>query len=220
MQRTDGSNFTTWGQVHIEGRVMPCLLTGHESLCLEDIQKARGRMRFRLFTFLTRVCIFVLSFYLDSFPRSRAEDVSYPEPERNAVNPNEKTTQLSEKSFTSPATLEQPQHPISSSEGDVSRLELERQLSVLLAAQTGRDQRIARLTDELVLKSTLLEEAEANAAEATKRAGLHADRLLMQTSLVEQRDAELVDLQARFNELVLSASVYLILIFDSQFYST
>ena len=199
---------------------MPWLLTGHVSLCLEDIHQARGRMRFRLFTFLTRVCTFVLSFYLDSFPRSRAEDVKYPELERNAVNPNEKTTQLSGKSFTSPATLEQPQHPISSSEGEVSRLELERQLSVLLAAQTERDQRIARLADRLAQKSTLLEEAEANAAEATKRAGLHADRLLMQTSLVEQRDVELVDLQARFNELVLSASVYVILIFDSQFYST
>jgi hypothetical protein len=91
--------------------------------------------------------------------------------------------------------------PHSSSEGDVTRLELERQLSVLLAAQTERDQRIARLT-------ALLEQAEANAAEAAKRAGLelrgHADRLIMQTSLVEQRDAELVDLQARLDELLLS----------------
>ena len=137
-------------------------------------------------------------------PRLRAEDIEYPEPERSAVNPNENTTQLAGKSFTGPATLEQPQHPISSSEEEVSRLELERQLSVLIAAQTERDQRIAQLTDKLALKSTLLEEAEANAAEATKRAGLHADRLLMQTSLVEQRDAELVDLQARFNELVIS----------------
>src|SRR6267154_4927438 len=37
MQRSDGSNFTTWGQVHIEGRVMPWLRTGHVSLCLEDV---------------------------------------------------------------------------------------------------------------------------------------------------------------------------------------
>ena len=120
--------------------------------------------------------------------------------------------------------MEQSQHSISSSEGEVSRLELERQLSVSLAAQTERDQRIARLTDKLAQKSTLLEKAEANAAEAAERSRLklreHADRLLMQTSLVEQRDAELANLQARFNGLVLSASVYLILIFDSQFYST
>jgi hypothetical protein len=87
--------------------------------------------------------------------------------------------------------------PHSSSEGEVARLELERQLSVSLAAQTERDQRIAQLTCELALKSALLEQAEANAAEA-------ADRLLMQTSLVEQRDAELVGLQARLDELLLS----------------
>jgi hypothetical protein len=77
-------------------------------------------------------------------------------------------------------------------------LELERQLSVLLAE---RDQRIARLTDELALKSALLEQAEANAVEKAKRAWLelreHADRLLAQTSLVKQRDAELVDMQTR-----------------------
>jgi chromosome segregation ATPase len=93
----------------------------------------------------------------------------------------------------------------SSSEGEVTRLELERQLSVLLAAQTERDQRISRLTDELALKSALLEQAETNAAEAAKRAGLelreHADRLLMQTSLVEQRDAELVDMQAKLRHM-------------------
>ena len=82
-------------------------------------------------------------------------------------------------------------------------MEFERPLSILLATQIERDQRIAQLTDELVLKSTLLEEAEANAAEA-KRAGLHADRLLIQTSLVEQRDAELVDMQTRLDELQLS----------------
>ena len=103
--------------------------------------------------------------------------------------------------------------PHSSSEGEIARLELERQPPISVAAQTEPDQRIAQLT-------ALLKQSEANAAEAAKRAGLHADRLLMQTSLVEQRDAELVDLQARFNELVLSANVYLILIFDSQFYST
>ena len=79
----------------------------------------------------------------------------------------------------------------SSEEGEVTRLELERQLSVLLAAQTERDHRIAQLSDELALKSALLEQSEANAAEAAKRAGLelreYADRLLVQTSLVGYR---------------------------------
>jgi chromosome segregation ATPase len=91
--------------------------------------------------------------------------------------------------------------PHSSSEGEGTRLELERRPSVLLGAQTEQDQRIARLTDELALKSALLGQAEANAEVAARRAGLerheHADRLLMQTSLVERRDAELVDMQSK-----------------------
>jgi len=209
------------------------------------------------------------------------EDIKYPEPERDVVNPNEETTQLVRKSSAAPPSQEQPQHrksssleahgasrlqnatpavsgrpasrqithernpslngrpleltgvnskprgvpeddvnegsteyhakfavPHFSSEGEVASLKLERQLSVLLAAQAERDQRIARLTDELALKSALLEQAEANATDAAKRAGLglreHADRLLVQTPLVEQRDAELVDMRARLDELLLS----------------
>jgi vacuolar-type H+-ATPase subunit I/STV1 len=92
--------------------------------------------------------------------------------------------------------------PQSSSEGDIARLELERQLSVSLAAQTERDRRIVQLTDELALKGALLEQAEANATVAAKRAGLelreHADRLLMQPSPVKQRGVvELRDMQAK-----------------------
>jgi hypothetical protein len=96
--------------------------------------------------------------------------------------------------------------PVPPSEGKIARLEVERQPLVSLAAQTERDQLIARLTDELALKSALLEQSKANAAAAAKRAGMHADRLLMQTSLrlVEQRDAEFVDMQARLDELQLS----------------
>jgi hypothetical protein len=94
--------------------------------------------------------------------------------------------------------------PDASSKGEVARLELERQLSATLAAQTERDQRLTQLIDELALKSALLEQAEANAAEATRRAGPElreqADRLLAQTSLVEQKDAELVNMQARLDE--------------------
>ena len=205
-------------------------------------------------------------FIWTAFNVENTEDIRYPEPERNAVNPNVKTTRLARKSSV-PPTQDQPQHPKSSSleahdasglqnatlavsgrhaslqiihkrnpgpsdqplentganskpsrapegdvserpteyrakfvaphsssEGEVTRLELERQLSVLLSAQTERDQRFTRLTDELAQKSALLEQAEANLA----------DRLLKQTSLAEQRDAELVDMQAKFNELLLS----------------
>ena len=86
-------------------------------------------------------------------------------------------------------------------------MEPERQLSVLLAAQTERDQRIAQLTEELALKSALLEQAEANAAEAARGAGPEArgepadDRRLMRTSLGKQRDVELVDLQGRLEDM-------------------
>ncbi|KAN0118387.1 hypothetical protein V8E52_005117 [Russula decolorans] len=48
-RRSDGSNFTMWGQVHMAGRLIPWLLIERMSLCLEDIQRAHGRMRFPLF---------------------------------------------------------------------------------------------------------------------------------------------------------------------------
>jgi chromosome segregation ATPase len=87
-------------------------------------------------------------------------------------------------------------------------VDLERKLSATLAAKTERDQRLAQLTEELALKSALLEQAEANVTKATKRAGQEprelADRLLAQTSLMEHKDAELVKMQAKLDELVLS----------------
>jgi hypothetical protein len=46
----------------------------------------------------------------------------------------------------------------SSSEGEVTRLDLGRQLSVSPVAQTELDNRIARLTGELTLRNTLLEQ--------------------------------------------------------------
>jgi chromosome segregation ATPase len=51
-------------------------------------------------------------------------------------------------------------------------IELERQLLEMRAAQTELDRHIAQLTDHLVKKGALLEQAEANAAEVKKRAGL------------------------------------------------
>jgi chromosome segregation ATPase len=80
-------------------------------------------------------------------------------------------------------------------------LEVERQPSVSLGVQTERDQRITWLTDELALNCSLLEQAEAKAAEEKRRAiselRENEDRLLAQTSLVKQRDAELVDAQSK-----------------------
>jgi hypothetical protein len=102
--------------------------------------------------------------------------------------------------------------PHSSSEGEAS-LELERQLSVSLAAGTERDRRIAQLTEELALKSSLLEQAEANAVEAAGRAGSELrgymnDQRLKWRSLVNQREVELVDMQAKLDELLLSRDKY------------
>jgi len=106
--------------------------------------------------------------------------------------------------------------PHSSSEGEVTSLEyerirvmqLERQLSASLTAQTERDQQITQLTAKLAVKSALLEQSEANAAEAAeaaKRAGLelreHSDQLLIQTSQVKQSDIELKYMQARLGDM-------------------
>ena len=95
--------------------------------------------------------------------------------------------------------------PHSSSEGEVANLEYESQGIMRRERQLSeRDQRIAQLTAKLAVKSALHEQAEANAAEAAKRAGLelreHVDRLLMQTSLVNQRDVELRYMQAKLDE--------------------
>ena len=83
--------------------------------------------------------------------------------------------------------------PDASSEKEVARLEheclieLERQLLEMRATQAEGDRHIAWLTDQLVQRSALLEQAGANAADAIRRAGL------------EQRE-----LQAKLDELLLS----------------
>jgi hypothetical protein len=65
-------------------------------------------------------------------------------------------------------------------------IELERQLSETLVAQTERDRRIAYLTDKLALKSVLLEQAEANEAEAKKRAGLEQRELQVKSAKLDE----------------------------------
>src|SRR5216684_6155698 len=216
-------------------------------------------MKLSIFMFLTQVCTF-LSFHLDGLKIGNTELIKYPEPNLNAVNPSEKTTQPAQKSFTGPPPLGQLQQltssssddhvahdaspfqevthqeldlPVSpqisrernpnpndlssqpsgvsdrprrvpddydasegsteyrakfvahdtSSEGEVVRLEhgrladLEQQLLASLAAQIERDRRIGQLTDDLALKSALLEESERNAAQAKRRAGLELREL-------------------------------------------
>ena len=61
----------------------------------------------------------------------------------------------------------------SSSDGDVARIErdrtvdLERQLAAALAGQTERDRKIQELNDAVSLQTTLLEQAEARADDAS-----------------------------------------------------
>ena len=85
----------------------------------------------------------------------------------------------------------------SSEKGVGARLEHERIANPerhLLETLAERDQHIAQLTDQLVQKSTLLEQAEANAVEAKRRAGLEQRDL--QTKL-EARESELAAVRLR-----------------------
>ena len=106
---------------------------------------------------------------------------------------------------------------------------LERQLSSMLAERAEKDRKIGELSDSLALTTTLLEQAEARAVDASKRAELledsheekvrehadlqdrhilleaalreHADRLLSLSSQLEQKDAELLNAQSQVEEL-------------------
>ena len=102
----------------------------------------------------------------------------------------------------------------------------------MLAERAEKDRKIGELSDSLALTTTLLEQAEARAVDASKRADLledsheeklrelvdlqdrhilleaalrdHADRLLGLSSQVEQRDADLSNAQAQVEELSIS----------------
>lgn len=123
----------------------------------------------------------------------------------------------------------------SSNDAEVRRLErdrlaeIEKHLSALMTERWTQDRKIAELSDSLALQTTLYEQAEARAADATKRAEFvdeshnrtaqrhhdlqdqhdtlgaqlreHAEKLLAQTSLLEQREAERASLQAQVDEL-------------------
>ncbi|KAG2154654.1 hypothetical protein DEU56DRAFT_868232 [Suillus clintonianus] len=107
--------------------------------------------------------------------------------------------------------------------------ELERHLATLLAEQTAQKKTADELSDSLALQTTLLEQAEARSSDASNRADTleethhrvarehseirdryvdveaalrdHADRLLGQTSLLEQKDAEISQVKRQVEEL-------------------
>ncbi|KAG5651610.1 hypothetical protein H0H81_008070 [Sphagnurus paluster] len=110
--------------------------------------------------------------------------------------------------------------------------ELERRMSDILTERWAQDRKLSELTDSLALQTTFCEQAEARAADATKRADtLHvshdrslqlyndlqnqynsleskfrdqAQELLSHTSLLEQREAEEVHLRSLVEELTLA----------------
>lgn len=110
--------------------------------------------------------------------------------------------------------------------------ELERQLAQVSSEKSSQESRLAKLQEDLLLQTTFLEEAEANATEATKRADAveetygrmlrshtelqerhalaevslrdHADELASQRSQMERREAEHQAAQAQLDELLQS----------------
>ena len=93
---------------------MPWLLMGHGSLCLEENhQQVHRRMKLRLFTFLTQVCILPLSFYRTTFKFVNPEHIKYPKTDPSAIKPGEKNTQLARKSSAGPPSHEHPARPSS-----------------------------------------------------------------------------------------------------------
>jgi chromosome segregation ATPase len=109
-------------------------------------------------------------------------------------------------------------------------VDMEKHLSALMTERWSQDRKIAELNDALALQTTLCDQAESRAADAIKRAEIvdeshnrtmethhelqdrvdtlevqlqdHVDRLLAQTSLLDQREADGVTLRAQVDELL------------------
>jgi chromosome segregation ATPase len=189
---------------------------------------------------LTRVCTTSLCHFIRTTFKFETALLIYPKPDSNTAKHSEKTTELAQKLSAGHPTHGQPQHGVFSSSDagaahtafstehhvklvardapsgkEIARLEdgrhieLERQLSETLVA------RIAQLTDELALKSALLERA----AEEKTRAGLEQrelkaklDALFLSRDQAEANVAEAKkragleqhELQAKLDEMLLS----------------
>ncbi|KAJ7042429.1 hypothetical protein C8F04DRAFT_945639 [Mycena alexandri] len=128
-------------------------------------------------------------------------------------------------------------------ESEVVRIErervsdLERRTYELMNERWEQDRKVAELSDAVALHSTLCEQAEARAADASARADMvdeshertlqrhnslqdrhsaveaqlreHADRLLSQTSALEQKEADEMSLRAQVDELIQSRDQHL-----------
>jgi hypothetical protein len=65
----------------------------------------------------TSMCFLFCHFIWTAHKFENTERLDYPEPDSDAVDPSEKTTQLMQKSSASPPTRVQPHQPLSSSSG-------------------------------------------------------------------------------------------------------
>ncbi|KAK7064380.1 cell polarity protein [Favolaschia claudopus] len=131
----------------------------------------------------------------------------------------------------------------SSNDAEVTRLEkeriseLEKRVHALAQEQWEQDRRMNEVSDSLALQTTLCEQAEARAADASKRAEVaeeshertvlrhnsiqerhnnleaqlrdHADRLLSQNTALEQKEADEMGLRAQVDELIQSRDQHL-----------
>ncbi|KAJ7169697.1 hypothetical protein C8R46DRAFT_1265035 [Mycena filopes] len=128
-------------------------------------------------------------------------------------------------------------------ESEVVRIEqervsdLEKRMYGLMNERWEQDRKLAELSDAVALHTTLCEQAEARAADASKRADLvdeshertlqrhnslqerhntveaqlreHSERLLSQTSALEQKEADEMSLRAQVDELIQSRDQHL-----------
>ncbi|KAJ7275227.1 hypothetical protein B0H12DRAFT_1005812 [Mycena haematopus] len=115
--------------------------------------------------------------------------------------------------------------------------DLEKRLYALMNERWEQDRKLSELSDSLALQTTLYEQAEARAVDACKRAEIveesheralqrhngvqerhntleaqlrdHADRLLSQTTALEQKEADEMSLRAQVDELIQSRDQHL-----------
>ncbi|KAJ7071208.1 hypothetical protein C8F01DRAFT_1047057 [Mycena amicta] len=131
----------------------------------------------------------------------------------------------------------------SGNDSDVTRMErerisdLERRLTSLMNERWEQDRQMSELSDSLALQTTLYEQAEARAADASTRAEMaeeshertlqrhdsiqgrhnnletqlrdHADRLLSQTTAYQQKEVDELSLRAQVDELLQSRDQHL-----------
>jgi len=105
-------------------------------------------MKPSLFTFSIQVCTFFFYFIWTAPKFENTEHLDYPEPDFDAVNPSEKTTQLVGKSSASPPTQGRPEELGQPTSQQIAR-ERNLNLSDLPSRPTGASDRPGRIPEEV-----------------------------------------------------------------------